>query len=150
MGISAPLGQRQGQRQLNRLLDEKGIGADWRERLAALREADFDLDLIGFDETELDEIMAGRFSMGDRLPTENQLAQRFSVSRPVVREALQRLHHPSKSKMEGADISGLVGSYPSGFAASWSDLQHRRLRFLSRNRYPLGVRCLLCLFHPNG
>lgn len=39
----------------------------------------------------LDEIMAGRFSAGDRLPTENQLAQRFAVSRPVVREALQRL-----------------------------------------------------------
>ena len=39
----------------------------------------------------LDEIMAGRFSVGARLPTENQLAQRFSVSRPVVREALQRL-----------------------------------------------------------
>jgi GntR family transcriptional regulator, transcriptional repressor for pyruvate dehydrogenase complex len=39
----------------------------------------------------LEEIMAGRFSVGDRLPTENQLAQRFSVSRPVVREALQRL-----------------------------------------------------------
>src|SRR4029078_13247554 len=39
----------------------------------------------------LDEIMAGLFSTGDRLPTENQLAQRFSVSRPVVREALQRL-----------------------------------------------------------
>jgi DNA-binding FadR family transcriptional regulator len=39
----------------------------------------------------LDEIMAGHFSAGDRLPTENQLAQRFSVSRPVVREALQRL-----------------------------------------------------------
>lgn len=39
----------------------------------------------------LDEIMAGRFAMGERLPTENQLAQRFSVSRPVVREALQRL-----------------------------------------------------------
>jgi DNA-binding FadR family transcriptional regulator len=39
----------------------------------------------------LDEIMAGRMSTGDRLPTENQLAQRFAVSRPVVREALQRL-----------------------------------------------------------
>src|SRR6478736_1188595 len=39
----------------------------------------------------LNEIMAGHFSAGDRLPTENQLAQRFSVSRPVVREALQRL-----------------------------------------------------------
>lgn len=39
----------------------------------------------------LDEIMAGRFAEGARLPTENQLAQRFAVSRPVVREALQRL-----------------------------------------------------------
>ena len=39
----------------------------------------------------LGEIMAGRFSTGDRLPAENQLAQRFAVSRPVVREALQRL-----------------------------------------------------------
>ena len=39
----------------------------------------------------LQEIMDGRFSAGDRLPTEHQLAQRFSVSRPVVREALQRL-----------------------------------------------------------
>lgn len=39
----------------------------------------------------LDEIMQGLFAAGDRLPTENQLAQRFSVSRPVVREALQRL-----------------------------------------------------------
>lgn len=39
----------------------------------------------------LQEIMAGRFATGERLPTENQLAQRFAVSRPVVREALQRL-----------------------------------------------------------
>jgi GntR family transcriptional regulator, transcriptional repressor for pyruvate dehydrogenase complex len=39
----------------------------------------------------LKEIMAGRFPVGDRLPPENQLALRFSVSRPVVREALQRL-----------------------------------------------------------
>ena len=39
----------------------------------------------------LQDIMAGGLSAGDRLPSENQLAQRFSVSRPVVREALQRL-----------------------------------------------------------
>jgi GntR family transcriptional regulator, transcriptional repressor for pyruvate dehydrogenase complex len=39
----------------------------------------------------LDDILAGRFSAGDRLPTENDLAARFAVSRPVVREALQRL-----------------------------------------------------------
>lgn len=41
----------------------------------------------------LQEIMAGRVVAGDRLPTENQLAQRFAVSRPVVREALQRLQN---------------------------------------------------------
>lgn len=39
----------------------------------------------------LQDIMSGGLSAGDRLPTENQLAQRFAVSRPVVREALQRL-----------------------------------------------------------
>ena len=39
----------------------------------------------------LNEIMAGQFAAGTRLPTEHQLAQRFAVSRPVVREALQRL-----------------------------------------------------------
>lgn len=39
----------------------------------------------------LEEIMAGRFSAGERLPPETRLAQRFAVSRPVVREALQRL-----------------------------------------------------------
>jgi GntR family transcriptional regulator, transcriptional repressor for pyruvate dehydrogenase complex len=39
----------------------------------------------------LQEIMAGRFPVGERLPPETQLAERFSVSRPVVREALQRL-----------------------------------------------------------
>lgn len=39
----------------------------------------------------LGEIMAGGFAEGARLPTEHQLAQRFAVSRPVVREALQRL-----------------------------------------------------------
>lgn len=39
----------------------------------------------------LHEIMVGQFTAGDRLPPETQLAQRFAVSRPVVREALQRL-----------------------------------------------------------
>jgi GntR family transcriptional repressor for pyruvate dehydrogenase complex len=38
-----------------------------------------------------DDIVGGKYSVGDRLPPENQLAQHFSVSRPVVREALRRL-----------------------------------------------------------
>jgi DNA-binding FadR family transcriptional regulator len=36
-------------------------------------------------------IVNGQFKIGDRLPTEDELAQRFGVSRPSVREALKRL-----------------------------------------------------------
>lgn len=36
-------------------------------------------------------IVAGQFKIGERLPTEDELAQRFGVSRPSVREALKRL-----------------------------------------------------------
>jgi ParB-like nuclease domain len=51
----------------NRIAENAGWDDDpLRSELAALREVDFDLDLIGFDETELDEIMAGfeGFGMG--------------------------------------------------------------------------------------
>lgn len=36
-------------------------------------------------------IISGRFEIGERLPTEDELAQRYGVSRPSVREALKRL-----------------------------------------------------------
>ncbi|MCW2240217.1 FadR/GntR family transcriptional regulator [Azospirillum canadense] len=36
-------------------------------------------------------IMDGRLKVDERLPTEDELAQRFQVSRPTVREALKRL-----------------------------------------------------------
>jgi DNA-binding FadR family transcriptional regulator len=42
-------------------------------------------------EAVLSAIMDGSFALGSRLPTEVALAQRFSVSRPLVREALARL-----------------------------------------------------------
>ena len=36
-------------------------------------------------------IESGRFQINDRLPSENELARSFNVSRPVIREALSRL-----------------------------------------------------------
>ena len=38
-----------------------------------------------------EEILKGKFKIGSRLPTEEELAQRYGVSRPSVREALKRL-----------------------------------------------------------
>ncbi|HUD68501.1 MAG TPA: FadR/GntR family transcriptional regulator [Candidatus Sulfotelmatobacter sp.] len=43
-------------------------------------------------ERVLQQIVAGEFKVGDRLPSENVLATEFDVSRAVVREALARLH----------------------------------------------------------
>lgn len=40
-----------------------------------------------------DEILSGRVNVGDKLPTEQQLAATYGVSRPVVREAIGRLKH---------------------------------------------------------
>jgi GntR family transcriptional repressor for pyruvate dehydrogenase complex len=39
----------------------------------------------------LEQIVAGKFLVGDRLPSENQFASDYKVSRAVVREALSRL-----------------------------------------------------------
>ena len=39
----------------------------------------------------LEQILAGSFREGDRLPTEHEISSAFEVSRPVVREALIRL-----------------------------------------------------------
>ncbi|MCS6766353.1 MAG: FadR family transcriptional regulator [Candidatus Protistobacter heckmanni] len=38
-----------------------------------------------------DRIMSGELKVGDQLPSENEIAEGFGVSRPVVREALLRL-----------------------------------------------------------
>src|SRR6476646_6103094 len=43
-----------------------------------------------FDQV-LGEVVAGRFGAGEALPSERRLAEVLGVSRPVVREALQRM-----------------------------------------------------------
>ncbi len=39
----------------------------------------------------LEKIVAGEINEGDKLPSENEISRAFSVSRPVIREALLRL-----------------------------------------------------------
>jgi GntR family transcriptional regulator, transcriptional repressor for pyruvate dehydrogenase complex len=38
-----------------------------------------------------EKIVSGKLNVGDQLPSENDISERFGVSRPVVREALMRL-----------------------------------------------------------
>jgi len=79
----------------------------------------------------LDQILSGRFTEGDKLPSEAELSFAFGVSRPVVREALMRLqadglvrarrgigtfvsNRPSNRLAElvsSADISGYLRSF---------------------------------------
>ena len=58
----------------------------------------------------LEIIVKGGFHVGDKLPTENALAELFAVSRPVVREALMRLR--SDGIVEARQGSGSYLSRP--------------------------------------
>src|SRR5258708_2320335 len=50
-----------------------------------------------------DEIVSGVYPIGSQLPTEEELCERFSVSRYTVREALRRLREDSLvSSRQGA------------------------------------------------
>ena len=61
----------------------------------------------------LDEIRLGRYGLGERLPSENQLASELGVSRPVIRAALAKLRndglvvsrHGAGSFVSGAEQS---------------------------------------------
>ncbi|MCP4308573.1 MAG: FadR family transcriptional regulator [bacterium] len=61
----------------------------------------------------LDAVRLGRYSLGQRLPSENELAAEFGVSRPVIRIALSRLRE------DGLIISRRgAGSFVSSGSAS--------------------------------
>src|SRR3954462_13375839 len=62
-----------------------------------------------------EQIIAGTWAMGRRIPTESELAQLTGTSRNTVREAVQSLVHSGlleRRQGSGADVLG--GSQPPG------------------------------------
>ncbi len=66
-------------------------------------------------------ILEGRLRIDERLPTEDELARQFGVSRPTVREALKRLaaRHLIRSRRGPAGGTFVTGPSPNQLAQSF-------------------------------
>jgi DNA-binding FadR family transcriptional regulator len=62
-------------------------------------------------------IVSGRLQVNDRLPTEEELAVRFNVSRPTIREALKRLAAQNLIRSRRGPSGGAFVNHPS-----WQDV----------------------------
>lgn len=60
-----------------------------------------------------DAIIEGSLKVDDRLPTEEELAQRFEVSRPTIREALKRLAAQNLIRSRRGPTGGTFVNRPS-------------------------------------
>jgi len=60
-----------------------------------------------------DAILEGRLQVHERLPTEEELAARFSVSRPTIREALKRLAAQNLIRSRRGPTGGTFVNRPS-------------------------------------
>lgn len=96
----------------------------------------------------LELIVSGQLAEGDKLPSEHQISARFSVSRPVVREALLRLRNdgvlsarhgvgsfvrrrPPQGLIEHAradDVAGLMRCMEARLAVEAAAARHAALR----------------------
>jgi GntR family transcriptional repressor for pyruvate dehydrogenase complex len=78
----------------------------------------------------LDEIKAGRYQPQSRLPTENELAESFAVSRPVVRNALALLKQ--QGLVRSVQGSGTVVIYGTEVPAAATPAAQGSIRDLQR------------------
>jgi DNA-binding FadR family transcriptional regulator len=60
-----------------------------------------------------DAILEGRLHVHERLPTEEELAARFNVSRPTIREALKRLAAQNLIRSRRGPAGGTFVSHPT-------------------------------------
>ncbi len=66
-----------------------------------------------------DLIVSGEFEVGSRLPGERALLQRFSVSRPVIREAISRLETRGLLRVYPSSGTYVTGTPEWGVKAQW-------------------------------
>lgn len=75
------------------------------------------------------EIMSGSFNIGDKLPSQSQLTERFSVSRTVIREAIASLQADGLVEAQqgaGVFVVGRTTNSPFFF----QNLDHKRISSL--------------------
>lgn len=73
-----------------------------------------------------EDIASGQLKPGEKLPTENQLAEAFGVSRPIVREAIGRLKHDGLVvSRQGAGVFVVEPGTSSVFRLQVSDFSDR-------------------------
>ena len=81
----------------------------------------------------MDELVSGRYEVGDRLPAERELSAQFNVSRPTVREAVIALEVQGLVEVRvgsGAYVKRLPGKEDiPGFNISAFELTEARLLF---------------------
>ncbi|MHA7867117.1 MAG: FadR/GntR family transcriptional regulator [Salipiger thiooxidans] len=87
-----------------------------------------------------DAIVAGRLTVGDRLPSEAELAGRYGVSRPTVREALKRLAAQSLIRTQRGATGGAFVNHISYEAAHEQQITTSTL-LLSMNAISFDVAC---------
>ncbi|KMK67549.1 FadR/GntR family transcriptional regulator [Puniceibacterium sp. IMCC21224] len=87
-----------------------------------------------------DAIVAGKLIVGDRLPSEAELAEQFSVSRPTVREALKRLAAQSLIRTQRGATGGAFVNHLSYDEAHSQQITTSTL-LLSMNAISFDVAC---------
>jgi DNA-binding FadR family transcriptional regulator len=87
-------------------------------------------------ETIRDAIMEGRIGADERLPTESELADRFGVSRPTIREALKRLAAQNLIRSRRGPTGGTFVNRPSA-AEVRADLANMTALLVSLEEFDL-------------
>ena len=95
----------------------------------------------------IDELAAGKYAVGDRMPAERELSAEYDVSRPTVREAIIALEVQGLVEVKvgsGAYVKRLPGKEDiPGFNVTAFELTEARLLGMMNFAADKGQRCTL-------